>query len=158
MKKNYYTFLMFFLWFLSIKKKKFQILANATIHGLIETLRSWIYVLTVEIINPCKRQHHWCVYWWVSVCPCEDGGCLSGKLWFSKIRATWLLSSWLWWLGHRWQRVMDRKTYGFDIQIRGIRSSDASPQRALTKAVCGPDCLLESSGLCFCHFVETSLI
>lgn len=43
---------------------------------------------------------------------------------------------------------MDSKPYyGFDIQISGIRSTDAGLQRALTKTVCSPDCLLKP---CIC--------
>ena len=43
---------------------------------------------------------------------------------------------------------MDSKPYyEFDIQIRGIRSTDAGLQRALTKTVCSPGCLLRP---CIC--------
>lgn len=76
-------------------------------------------------------------------------------LWFSKIRATWLLSppGWDAWAAAD-GRLMDRKVYGFDVGIKGgITSSDWSPRRASMKPLCR-----WPRGLDFSHPVDSLLI
>lgn len=115
---NWWIFYLFFL------------ISLATV--LTESQPSCVCILTVsEIASRPQRQHHWCVYRWLSR--------LSAwlRLWFSKIRATWLLSAPA---GPRGPRLTGGWRTGRCIDLtlwsKGITSSDWSPRRASMKTLC----------------------